>query len=616
MQDLQGYADANGNPIIQKVDATEGEKWGRIAARILAGAAKGFAAGQGPGGAARAVGAGFDQGVQARQAPKQEAEHDLGVAEQQMTFKANHAALDQQYVRNAEAMRQGKIKFNQDQADYHNAIQEKIADAPGSEVLGDFKGVSDLPSFSAKYPKAMQGHVSDPNSYLMFTPIIDKDGNQTGSHVTVMSKPAGKQVMKDPPPIPTDYYDGPSHSIKTRLIAPAQGITYNDYGLAYKGQLAANSKLALDVAKDINKPPTTGPGARIAAATATDPTQAAQYTSAAEQIARDAVREKEAGRDSTGIGYVPSAQAQTTTATGAPVVGTKWGGGDPNSAFERVAQMVQQGKAVSADLKLPRGKGNPTWLDVVGRADQIDRDKGGPGLDPDTAQARYAMRKKTETDYGPSGTSGQRIGGFSTLLEHLGDVHDSIQHLRDTGSPALNKPVNKFSQDVMGNTQVGPATIRTMAPDSEFARTLSNNQALTKDEKEDAQKFLNANQTFAMQQANSKQMAKTAIDRLDPVFQGYRTAMRGEDSPTQLTPRAIQTLKNMGLYDEAMKRLYPNGVPRGMTAPAAAGGGGGKGGPPAGTIDVNAGGKIYHFQTQAQADDFTKRAKAAGAIIQ
>jgi hypothetical protein len=205
----------------------------------------------------------------------------------------------------------------------------------------------------------------------------------------------------------------------------------------------------------------------------------------------------------------------------------------------------------------------------------------------------------------------------------LGDVHDSAQELRNTGSPYLNKPINELSRDIAGNVNVGPAAIRAAAPSREFANVLNNNQALNNEEKKELPNLLNENQTPAMQQANSKQMAATIIDRMSPIFQGYRTSMRGEESPTTLTPRAVQVLKNMGLYDAAMKRLHPDGQVPGQQQP----------GqqpqqpqqqpqqpnqppPPPGTISVTAGGKPYYFKTQAQADDFTKKAKAAGAVIQ
>ena len=241
--------DANGNPQIAKTDATEGEKWGRIALGILGGAAKGFAAGQGPGGAAKAISAGFDQGQQVRQQQQQAAEHNLDEAQKQLMFKANHAALDQKYVMNTEAMRQNNITFTQQQMDRANAIQKAKSDAPGSEDIGDFQGVKDLPSFTAKYPDALKGHVQDVNHYLNLDPIFDpKTGQQTGTHVSIMNRPMGEQIMQNPPPLQQAVFNPKTNAIEYKDINVSQGTTYNAYATASKAQDVENSNLALKVA--------------------------------------------------------------------------------------------------------------------------------------------------------------------------------------------------------------------------------------------------------------------------------------------------------------------------------------------------------------------------------
>jgi hypothetical protein len=552
--------------------STQGEKWSRIAAAALSGAAKGFSVGQGPGGIPRAAGAGMDAGQQVQKQPEENAMQQQEFADKDVLFKANHAALDQRYVQNAEAMKQNNLKFSQDQMDRYNAIEKHITDAPGSEVIGDFDGVNDLPSFFAKYPQAMKGHVSDPNSYLSLFPQANGK-----TRVIQFSKPMGEQIMKNPPPIPVDYFDGPSGTIKTRNMAPAQGINYNDYQTALKGQLALNSKLALDVNDKLNpKPevPDTSGKAYGLALNEKDAQKKAGYLALGKQLEAKELREKEAGRAVTTNPYQPTPGAPTTTTTGEPIIGRQYGGGDPTSSFETNARMIREGKKAPSQIKPMRGKGQPTEADYIARADQIDRAAGGPGLNEQEAEQQYKTMTQTREEYAPKGTTGKKIIAMNTLLEHLGEVHDATQELRNTGSPYLNKPYNELRRDVAGNVDVGPAAIRAAAPAHEYANVLSNNTALNNDEKAGLPNLLNENQTPAIQQANSKQMAKTIIDRLDPVLSAYRDNMRGQEPATGLTPRAVETLRHMGLYDAAMKQLHPNGQvpqqPQAAPPPAAA----------------------------------------------
>ena len=93
--------DKDGNISATSTPSTEGEKWGRVAASILGGAAKGYAAGQGPGGAARAVNAGMDFGMQARNAQKESVNQDVDTQQQQMTRNANNALLNHKVIRDA-----------------------------------------------------------------------------------------------------------------------------------------------------------------------------------------------------------------------------------------------------------------------------------------------------------------------------------------------------------------------------------------------------------------------------------------------------------------------------------------------------------------------------------
>ncbi len=535
--------------------STGSEKWGRVAAAALSGAAKGFSVGQGPGGVGRAAGAGFEAGQQAQQAPQEAAQAQVDQSQKQLTWAANMAKLHQDYLINQQEMNQRGIKFTNEEADRLNAIEEEMAADPANKKLGNFKGLLDVHSFAALHPEAVPAHLSQ-GQYLKMLPQAD---GTTNAYVTSVAD--GEQMLHNPAPVPQVYIDADGKKA-TRDIAPTT-IRRKDYDLLVQNQTAKNSELSLQYDKqqrDDNPKPKTQAELVIEKhrlLNPNDPTKAA--TDAAAEIQRNEMAQKTAGRNVTVNPYTPPPGAPTKTPTGEPIIGTQYGGGDPNSSFEVNARLIQQGLKAPSQIKPMRGKGQPTEADYIARADQIDRAQGGTGINPEDAEEFYKTATALRKEYSPVGKTGQKLQAFSTLLEHLGDVHDSVQELRQTGSPYLNKPLNALKKDILGNVNVGPAAIRASAPAEEYKRVLANNQALNNQEKEGIPNLLNENMPLSVQQANSKQMAKTIIDRIDPIMGAYRDNMKGQDPKTQLTPRAVQTLRNMGLYDEAMSRLHPNG---------------------------------------------------------
>jgi hypothetical protein len=184
--------DKDGNPQVTKHTSTEGEKWGRVAATLLSGAAKGFAAGQGPGGAARAVNVGFDAGVQARQQQKTQAEHDVDVQQQQMLRQANLVKLNQENVKagwdNAHLSRDDAQK----QSDYAIEHYEKLRDAGVIPVAMNVKDHDTLTRFGVSDPLSVQAHMGA-NGEMLYNEPDGKGG------VNFYRVPAnvGKQLTTD-----------------------------------------------------------------------------------------------------------------------------------------------------------------------------------------------------------------------------------------------------------------------------------------------------------------------------------------------------------------------------------------------------------------------------------
>jgi hypothetical protein len=109
----------DGSIAVHLDEATNKEKWGRIAAAVLGGAAKGMGVGQGPGGGGRAVAAGEQFGQQIPQQQADSANKEAEAQQQIRTRNANNALLNQKIVQGA---------FNNDHLDndYKQAQQAKV----------------------------------------------------------------------------------------------------------------------------------------------------------------------------------------------------------------------------------------------------------------------------------------------------------------------------------------------------------------------------------------------------------------------------------------------------------------------------------------------------------
>lgn len=547
----------DGTVSVEHNPSTTGEKWGRIAQAALGGAARGMAAGQGPGGAGKAFAAGAEAGLSSQQQALDQANKNAAALNAQQLAKANHALLDLSIARNQYENQEMPVEFRQKTALNSLAIADTLHKMGGT-MIHHSQNAQDAAVFGNSNPLAVQGHV---NGELM--PIPNADGSIDYWQIPA---DAANQIVKDDVTYTEQNLDPHNLGklVEKTVTIPGGTKTGGQVTLTLKGVTAQNNKnvgtawTAQTAAQTAGNKEETNPLAlQVQINQTTDPVKRQQLQAAldADQTRRETIARE--SRPVTAPLYSPTGGGQaTTTPSGAPVVGTQWGGGDPNSAFERVSRMLQTGDMALSQVKAIRGKGNPTQQDYIGRADQLDREAGGTGLSPATQEARYKARTQTTEAYTGSGAAAQRIQGFSTLLEHLGDMSDNADELRRTNSPYLNRPINDLDRSIAGGTRVGPAELRTSAPAHEFANVLSNNRALNNDEKSAAAQSLNVNMTPAQLQANGKQMARTAIERLAPIMQAHREATNGAESPTQLTPRAIQTLRNMGLYDYAMRELH------------------------------------------------------------
>ena len=161
--------------------STTGEKWGRVAAAMLGGAAKGLAVGQGPGGPARAAAAGAEFGQQLPQQALQQANQQAASMNAQQLAAANSALLHQKIVTQGLLSQQAGLTLAGQQADLLNRINDVTKGSPNAQVLPTVDNMPDMAKLPLSYANALQAHTNgqmvmlvtpQANGKVGFTPVI------------------------------------------------------------------------------------------------------------------------------------------------------------------------------------------------------------------------------------------------------------------------------------------------------------------------------------------------------------------------------------------------------------------------------------------------------------
>jgi hypothetical protein len=186
----------DGTVDIQPVESTPGQKWGRIAAAALQGAATGFAAGQGPGGQARAFAAGLDRSMAATQAQQdktlQEAQRQENQNRQRQLFNANMAMTHQQLIKATFDNQASKVRFGQEQVKFATDLKKQLNDM-GATLAGDYSTPDELYAHANGNPQAIDAHVGK-NGMLVPVPTYDASGNVTGGSLYIIPEDRRKQL--------------------------------------------------------------------------------------------------------------------------------------------------------------------------------------------------------------------------------------------------------------------------------------------------------------------------------------------------------------------------------------------------------------------------------------
>lgn len=144
------------------------------------------------------------------------------------------------------------------------------------------------------------------------------------------------------------------------------------------------------------------------------------------------------------------------------------------------------------------------------------------------------------------GKDGQQIQSFGTFLEHAGEASDVINGIYQSGTPALNKPLNWWRKNMAGSADYQQLVTALEPVRKEFEGFLLGGRALYGDDRQKAEMILSDNSSPAQINSALKQMGKTARDRFTEINQRYRRVM-GKDIENPFGDEAVAGAAKIGL---------------------------------------------------------------------
>lgn len=183
--------DQQGNTYMKQTSLTHGEQWSRLGAELVAGAAKGFAAGRGNNLGA-AVGAGLDEGEKITQ-QRQQQQTDMSAEAQKQTMQnANNQMLQMQRADQAWKASNLKVKAGQEAMQFEQGQIDRLTKpqaqgGPGGKIIGTAEHMGDIGNILKVQPDVMQKMIQDHQVELKTN--HDPDGNVMG--ITAILMPSG-----------------------------------------------------------------------------------------------------------------------------------------------------------------------------------------------------------------------------------------------------------------------------------------------------------------------------------------------------------------------------------------------------------------------------------------
>ena len=515
--------DKDGNVTVTHDPSTTGEKWARVAAAAIGGAAKGIENSQGPGGLARAGAAGAEFGLQQPQKRQEQADAQATAEQKRQMLAAQNVLIHQQGYRAMLESQGLKLDIDAKSAATMNSYRDDLASDPNATDYGVISSPEDLTRIATANADFLHHHT---NLQLKSALVPKKGGGGFEIHAIASDPGEDMQPIKPGTMMPTIEVDPKTGKPSLSDTPASKGQKQGAFNIARSAVITKfadlTNKYATAHAKD-NPPPKNPTEASLAwdAQNNPDPNVRAQARRAV-----DLMKEK-------------------------PGTGTsETSGFDPQASLQQNAQMMVDGLA-SPSMMSKRSK---DYNQLLPLAQQYSLQKYGQPFDAEISEARYQARKEV-LQQAAGGKPADQIQSFQTFANHAQNLMNDVADLRNTNIKLLNMPYNKL-RDLSGNPAVIPVKTHIAALRREYQNFLSNNMALKGEEIKEGKEIMDDTQSPAQMEAAAKSFMTTAIGRVSALnnrFLRFDVPIGGEI----LTPQNRQTIRNMGLGDYADQMIRP-----------------------------------------------------------
>lgn len=492
-----------------------GRKFAKVGLEALQGAATAAGAPPGPGHTGRGVAAAVGQQMALANDREQQAEQmaDKDFDEQQKTKlqNLNYQLLSRELISKQLADTRAGKAAGREQVDFSNRLQDRERGL-GSYDLGFVKGAASIADLGNKNP----GMIAKYHAGLIVpVPVYGENGETLGLQVferkqntNALPLPDGQQIHRFTPP--KNVGDKPAYELYTPTnmsVAEATNAdmkAYNDYQ-AYE---TAQQKKAESDSK------------------------------IAEQKSVTNKNNAEAGK----------ASAETKNANGL-------GEGDAASmTHDEILKGMLKGSIDITKVFGIRGK-DTRRAQFIAEAQHAD---------PSWTMEKYDRMRQVRKDYA-SGKEADQVESLNKFSGHAGDFAESVDGLRNSKTPFINKTINWLRQNATNDARVADILPKIDAVKNEFQNFITNH-ALQSSEIEAGKHMLNEDQTPAQMESAVKSFMKTVLIRAGTLNERYHRTI-GEDVPSLLDNRSVQVIKNLGLSDYA-RAVVPSSTPNPQAAPA------------------------------------------------
>jgi hypothetical protein len=440
---------ADGSVEVTHDPSTEGEKWGRVAAAALGGAAHGLAVGQGPGGPARAAAAGTQYGLQQPQQRLDEANKEASVEQERMMRGANIVRLNQEIVRGAWDNAHLEPEYLQHQADVALDHKAKLDNMGAIPVATNVTDHDTLMRFGVSDPKSVQAHMGQ-NGEMLFN---EPDGKGGVNFYRIPADVAKQRTTDD------------DHWTETRLDPNDPTKTIEKEHVTKAGMETNEARYMRTMAQGVadDKARKQAFDAKIAQQKAS---QEKIMDTSGKAFGAAAQTNDQGEKDNFNkLGVKLLANEMAKAAAGRSVMTNQLAGPANDDALNLAADNYRK----TGQLPAGFGRSPQTSAAIIARAAELDKQGGGEGIAANKAnlKAYSDSLNKLQTNY-------QQTQAFeNTALANMNRLQQTLKDIPDLGSRFANLPARQISAKLIGSDAMARFKTDLQTVQTEAAKVLN-----------------------------------------------------------------------------------------------------------------------------------------------